>query len=246
MDAGPPTFPILALIPQAASGEGTYRYNFSRFDPPTGKFSELEPIPCLDAMSDRPVSMAIDCTGAAYVQFSLGDLWHISTSAAVCTRLPFSAADQGLRPDLALGFAPSGGGEDLYFVATDKSSVPPSPVFGTLDPGNLTVHRIAPFDAGTPDDTHLGGAPNGPLFAVIGGAIDQVDTSSGAVHLEYDLPASAGPVRSFAFWHGTFYLFRLEPSLTTSVISFTPGSSSIEEVASTPLEVLAAGASLCQ
>jgi hypothetical protein len=247
VEAAAPIFPILALVPTPASGEGTYDYALSPFDPTSGVFAPLEPIPCLKAFGDRAISMAIDCGGQVYIQFARNGLWRVTTSSSNCARTPFNAAAQSLQPDLALGFATNAnGGETLYYVATDTSSVPASPSFGTLDTSDFQAHRIGPFSAGPVAQTHLGGAPDGRLFAVTGNDIDQVDESTGSATLDEPVSASDGPVQAFAFWHGSFYLFRLLPAETTSVVSWTPGESSLASVGSTSRTVVAASASVCQ
>jgi hypothetical protein len=243
-DAGAPVFPILALVPSPASGEGTYDYAFSPFDPETGTFADLEPIPCLAAIGDRPLSMAIDCGGAAYIQFAQSGLWRVTSSASDCGPTRFDAAAQRVLPDLALSFvAGAAGGESLYFVATDTSLVPPSPELGVVDTSTFAVKRVAPFAQGQP---HLAGAPDGRLFAMVGNAIDQVDPSAGNLTLLYQLPASAGPAQAFAFWHGSFYVFRILSNDSTSVVRFTPGEASIANAGKSNWMVLAAAASLCQ
>jgi hypothetical protein len=247
-EAGGRTFPIYALVPTQASGEGTYNYSLSRFDPASATFGALEPIPCLKAFGDLAVSMAVGCDGAAYVQFTRSAVWRVTTSPADCGATSFNPAAQAFDPDLQLAFTRSATaeGETLFFVGTDASQG--AAELGTIDTQALIARRIAPFGFGAADQTHLGGSPGGQLYAVTQGAIDVLDLSTGAgtQAATLPLPTPHWATQTFAFYQGSFYFFDIVPGPeTTSVMRFTIGDKQATHVADTTWTIVAASAPPC-
>ncbi|MCL2448025.1 MAG: hypothetical protein FWD17_03660, partial [Polyangiaceae bacterium] len=145
----------------------------------------------------------------------------------------------------ALGFVGSGGGSGtLYFVALDLSHNPPSPELGVIDTSTYTARRVAPFGAATSGQPILAGTPDGGLFVWLRGGLDQVDTSTGAVTSLGPL-VNVGSADGLAFWGGSLYIFHVLPTFLTSVERFTPGESSVANVAMTNRLIVAAAASPC-
>jgi hypothetical protein len=247
-DAGAGTFPIYALVPTQASGEGTYDYSLSRFDPASATFGPLEPIPCLKAFGDQAISMAVGCDGAAYIEFARSGLWRVTPSPADCAATSFYPQVYGFDADLQLTFArtDTAEGESLFFVGTDGAGVTQ---FGTIDTGSLLGTRIARFGFAAADRTHLGGSPSGQVFAVTPGAIDVLDPSTGAGMQATTLPpppSAHWTTQAFAFYRGSFYFFDIVPGPeTTSVMRFTMGDAQATHVADTNRTVVAASAAPC-
>ena len=86
------------------------------FDPPSAGFDSIGVL-AYPGASGTPFSMAVDRQGIAYVIFSSGQLFRVSTLAANCSPTPF-AMQQGFTT-FGMSFLNRGGPADTLYVATD-------------------------------------------------------------------------------------------------------------------------------
>ena len=65
------------------------------FYPPTVTFTSIGTLVCPARPNETPFSMAVDRKGKAYVVFTDGNLFQVSTSTAACIATPFAVGQLG-------------------------------------------------------------------------------------------------------------------------------------------------------
>ena len=216
------------------------------FDPSTFAFSTIGPIGC---GGGTPNSMAVDHTGIAYVGFSDGRLFRVSTKTGSCLATPFVPG--GFSVKFGMGFVSdsSMGGETLY-IAGFGGSARGSSVLASIDTTTFAVRVVGPFTP-TISDPELTGTGGGDLFAFTelsagGSAIDQIDKATARVVAQAGLPGVVqGGGWAFAFWGGDFYTFTSPQSSGSVVTRFRPTDGSVVSVAKYPEIIVGAGVSTC-
>jgi hypothetical protein len=234
------------------------------FYPPTATFTTIGTINCPALSGDIPFSMAVDHTGVAYVAFTSGALYRVSTRDATCKdtgRIP--PAVGVFQSQFGMGFSANPGVdagdsgdavETLYLAGNPQGLGGMAPmVLGSMDTttfATTTVGVVNPAIYGS----ELTGTGAGQLFGFYeltpGGsaaAIGQIDRTTGQLVSMSNLPGvdiSSG--WAFAFWGGDFYTFTAPDGQDTIVQRFRPSDGSVVQVATTPgLEVVGAGVSTC-
>jgi hypothetical protein len=195
------------------------------FDPAAGTFTPIGPIDCPGSIGS-PFSMAVDREGTAYVVFSNGGLFRVSTKTAACTPTAYDAKANG-NITFGMGFVANVGdgadaGETL-FVAEDRGGVETDGELASLDTSTFVLSAIGDFTPNPPGvpGAELTGTGDGRLYAFSPNQpgsnepsfIAQIDPSSAAilgVDVLPDIVAGAG--WAFGFWGGDFYTFTGTPS----------------------------------
>jgi hypothetical protein len=221
--------------------------NLYSFLPSTEAFTYIGTIEC-PASSGSAFSMAVSRTGTAYVVFSDGELFRVSTATAACAATSFFPGQSGF-PTFGMAFSNDTGdaGETLY-VAGDND---PSEL-ARIDVTNFALTTVGAFE---PPITRaeLTGTGAGDLFAFWEqpdsgpSAIVQIDKANARVTASSPLPGvMQGSGWAFAFWGGDFYLFTAPgPTVTTIVQRYRPSDGSIVEVAKLDDLIVGAGVSTC-
>lgn len=233
------------------------------FYPPTATFTTIGTIMCPDPRGTDPFSMAVDRAGIAYVLFSSGYLYRVSTRTAVCVPTKFVPL-QTVPEQFGMGFSANvdadGGGDagETLYIATDPGGLmgmaEPSSL-GTLDTMAFTATQLAPF-APMIEQPELTGTGAGKLYAFWAAtmasdtAIVEIDKTTSAVTTLTKLPGVYfGAAWAFAFWGGDFYTFTAPggPGSSSIVTRYRPSDGSITQVATTPSgrTIVGAGVSTC-
>jgi len=244
-------------------------YRLHSFHPVTHQFDLIGPLNCPAGSSwpewgnigaATPFSMSIDRQAQAWVLYSSGEIFRVSTQDASCTstgfvpgQLSFKLFGMGFSSDVA------GGDEDTLFISGGDFS----PLLGTLDANNarlgsiqtttMGVTNIGPVPSGeyTPE---LSGNGDGELYGYYPGfssTIVRLDKQTGAALQSWPLPTSSGSVAAWAFanWGGRFYVFLSVGdffSTSAHVYVFDPATGSYDQVLSnTGNVVVGAGVSTC-
>ncbi len=207
-----------------------------------------------------PFSMAVDRTGIAYVLYSDGELFRVSTATAACEATGFEIGQSGFAATFGMGFSQdsTGGGETLY-VASGVGATQPQ--LATINPQTFALRVIGALQPAI-RSAELTGTGAGDLFAFYStdgaalcstncpdSAIGQIDKATGEVTAQSVLLGipQAGPnggAWAFAFWGGDFYTFTA-PSSGTIVHRFDPSDGSIVTVAQRSDLIVGAGVSTC-
>jgi hypothetical protein len=229
------------------------------FYPPTATFVPIGTISCPDPTD--PFSMAVDRTsGLAYVEFSSGNIYRVTTtSPPACSPTSF-VPQQGNYPlTFGMGFAANAVDastpETLYVAGDLGGGVNMGPgVLASVDTTNFGLTQIGQFNP-IISGVELTGTGSGELFAFyqtnggVDSAIGQIDRATAQVIAQANLPGLAmGSDWAFGFWGGDFYLFTAagtQMNPPSNVTRYRPSDGSIVPVAQTNLTIVGAGVSTC-
>lgn len=218
-------------------------------DPSTGKYQLVAKINCPATFGGTPFSMAVNRKGTAFVLYSNGELFRVSTKTGKCEATPFVSGQQGF-DTFGMGFATidQGPAEELYIAATNQSGSSIS-ALGVIDTNTYKVKKIGDFNP-IQTGAELTGTGDGRLFGFVANAagggtkIIQLDKKNATVLAEVKLPSvSLGQGWAFAFWGGKFYMFTSpgSPVLTR----YDPMTGNVEDLFDLPSVVVGAGVSTC-
>lgn len=199
----------------------------------------------------RPFSMAVDRSGRAWVLFSSGEIFWVSTQTTACSLAPWRPGTEGFElfgmsfvSDRAGSSAEtlhiSGGGADNFADAR----------LGAVNPTSLAVNVRGemPF---AENGAELTGNANGELFAYWPGrqsAIARMDKATATEVERWALPPLGSPPSAWAFahWGGKYYVFISTQDGLSQVLRFDPQSGQTETVV--PFlgrRIVGAGVSTC-
>lgn len=183
-----------------------------RFDPPSSTFSALGLIDC-GAGAGSPFSMAVARDGTAWVLYTNGNLFKVSTKDASCA--PSSFQPDASASQFGMGFVSdqAEGKSDTLFVASSQLGQ-----LGKIALDTVTFTPIAPFAVKT--RMELTGTGSGQLFALLAPVATESDSGAWTVA---EISKSSGEILSekrqseigeipqsnfaVAAWGGDFYSF---------------------------------------
>ena len=217
------------------------------FFPPSLQFKTIGKINCPNVGNNTPFSMGVDRKGSAFVVFTNGNLYRVSTLTAACSLTAFKANPMNGFADFGMGFAGDNMGESLYVAGSGT----PSAGLATIDTlTNFAFAFIAQFNP-TLDRTELTGTGDGRLFGWSpnsmgsGSRLAQIDRTNakilGVNKLQIGTPNDAF---AFAFWGGDFWIFTSQGGPTT-VTKYDPVSLKESTATSTNVQIVGAGVSTC-
>ena len=218
------------------------------FYPPAAAFTRIGVISCPAASNASPFSMAVDRSGTAYVVFSDGELFRVSTADASCQATAFQVGQSGF-VTFGMGFAANTAdpGETLY-VASSGTTTSTTSDLASIDTTSLLLTPVGTIPASRPE---LTGNGEGRLFGftsqgnATGSFVDEIDKSTGALIAESPLPTvDQGAGWAFAWWGSDFWLFT-SPGTGTTVTRFRPSDGSVTVVAQIDSVIVGAGVSTC-
>jgi hypothetical protein len=223
-----------------------------RFDPKALAFKLIGVLQCPDPLG-TPYSMSVDRTGTAWVVFTDGTLYKVSTTTAKCTATKFVPGQHGFTT-FGMGFSANGSGsqQETLFVTDSPYTTGVTTVKGlaSIDTTTLTLTPIGMYDkldaraemTGT-GDGHLFGAFEGTPYVVA-----EIDKTN--AHIVSEAPQTSvnyAPDSSslaFAFWGGDFWLF-VGPGTYTDVFQYRPSTKTTTKVVTEQFEIVGAGVSTC-
>jgi len=205
-----------------------------RFYPETLKFVKVGTLGCETGAGT--FSMAIDRRGKAWVEFTDGRIFGVSTSDASCKATAFMPGQTGFT-NFGMGYAKNGdsaNGETLYLSGD---------ALGSLDTKTFEITFLGSLTYGRTELTSLDTALY--AFSPTSGVIADLNKANGATNKVYRTSAiNADAAFAFAQWGGDFYVFT---GNTTSVVTryspFTDDSTVV--VPDTGMLIVGAGSSTC-
>ncbi len=252
-------FPDVGVVDCQDAGI-TYIYVISasndllRFNPQDLSFATIGTIECPNVGSATPFSMAVDRQGVAYVVFSDGQLFRVSTLTASCKATGFVAGQSGFAPTFGMGFSANENdpGETLFVSGASFDDAGTISTLGTIDTSTFELTVVGQYtqDIGNPE---LTGTKDSRLFGFGPGVPDthlaEIEKSTAKIKSDVliQLGQSMNSAWAFAFWGGDFYFFTQDDQGTTVVNRYTPGG----PTAATPvnqidnLVIVGAGVSTC-
>jgi hypothetical protein len=249
IDARPPVDANRSDCPDAAAtlvylvGDDNELYSFY---PPQQEYRLIGRINCPSAAN--PFSMAVDRAGVAYVLYSDGELFRVSTRNASCSRTIFEPNQLGIST-FGMGFSSDRGGpaETLFVASTAENGSPPG--LATIDIANR--FRLQLRSEFVPSRAELTGTGDGRLYAYYAddqgtdSFIGEISKQSGEVLAEKRLVGiSQGTAWAFAFWGGDFYTFS-GIDASSRVTRYRPGDDTVVPYGNVPARIVGAGVSTC-
>ena len=227
------------------------------FYPPDLAFTRVGTLACPTSTTGAtPFSMTVDRKGIAYVVFTNGDLFRVSTATAACATTTFTHGQHGFTT-FGMGYAANTNdpGETLFVAQNDlgiAGSGSASGGLGMIDTATMSLEFIGPFFPRiTPPE--LTGTADGRLFAwtpdpspsTNGSHLYEIDKGTSKVLAENRL-AVGSPNNAFAFahWGGQFWIFTGTGGPST-VTRFDPSTNNEADVATLGQTIVGAGVSTC-
>lgn len=215
------------------------------FYPPTLAFTKIGVISCPGAGQTTPFSMAVDRQGLAYIVFTDGRLYNVSTATATCKSTSFQVGQHGF-VTFGMGFSGDQNGESLYVSQSGN----PSMGLATIDTTSLVLGFINPFNPSLPRG-ELTGTGDGKLFAFwpnstgSGSHIAQIDPLTANVTGENNLQVGeSNDAFAFAYWGGDFWIFTA-PGGPSTVTRYDPQAQTETKATTLPSTIVGAGVSTC-
>ncbi len=238
-------------------------YHLLSFDPSGDKnvFSLIGTLSCpagqaLDGSGPAtPFSMSVDRSGRAWVLYSSGELFFVSTKDASCTPTSFAPQQKGF-DNFGMGFVSdaAGGMTETLFLAGGPYANLNTGSLGTLDAASLTVTKIGALQLGGQDRPELTGTGNAELYGYFPGSgafVAKIDKTTGKNLQTWTLSKMQGMPQDWAFaqWGGRFYIFvtlNKNNMLTSHVFYLDPVLGTTTEVTpNATYKIVGAGVSTC-
>lgn len=196
------------------------------FAPDTLKTTLIGKLACPGAVGS-PFSMSVDRTATAWVLYTDGALYEVSTLDAACKKTAFVPGQQKF-DSFGMGFsadAPGAVSEQLYVAGGGKNGFSAGPnKLATIDIKTFqlsVVGLLNPVGSG-PD---LSGNGNGELWGFFAStqppSVRQIDKTTAVTGKAFLLPgAEFSGIGSWAFasWGGDFYLFSRNSKQTSTAV----------------------------
>ena len=209
-----------------------------------------------------PFSMGIDRNAQAWVLYTSGEIFNVSTADATCTQKTSYTPGQNGMELFGMGFVTdqSGGNTEHLYLGGGDVMATPGGKLANLDPASPTTATQTgnlPNDGEySPELTGTGAAEFFGFFPGISTAfVVQLDKTSGAeIGSKYNIPGGLGDTVAawaFAQWGGYFYIFvttqdSVSGATNSKVISIDKMTGTVKtEGQNLPYEVVGAGVSTC-
>ncbi len=205
-----------------------------------------------------PFSMSVDRNALAWVLYSSGEMFHVSTENASCSATSFATSQQGFEL-FGMGFVSDSASSDseTLFIAGGSAGSPSPGDLGVLDTAAMTVSHSGALPNGE-FGPELSGTGEGKLFGYYPSSsnsyVGEMDKTSGANTKQLPLEALSGAATAWAFAHygGKVYIFIttddgvLFPNPISRVLELDLASGDERTViAESELAVVGAGVSTC-
>ena len=222
------------------------------YDPAAAKFAKIGELNC-PAGSETPNSMAVDRSGTAWVNFSEGSLFKVSTADASCQATTYQK-QQGGFVRFGMAFATDSATSDketLYVVGIEGTDGGKG--LGKIDLTSMTLTKIGDFSGDLQGQgAELTGTGDGRLYGFFttqpSATLAQIDKGTGATSGETPLDGvNTGTAWAFSFWGGDFWFYTSsgEPSTVTRKQTSTDGSLSTAVPDVGGFRIVGAGVSTC-
>lgn len=223
------------------------------FAPDKAAFTKIGRLDC-PAGGATPNSMAVDREGTAWVNFSDGSLFKVSTADASCQATTYEKGQGGLRR-LGMAFATTSAtsqDETLYVVGIE--GINGGKGLSKIDLGTMKLTKLGEFSGALAGQgAELTGTGDGRLFGFFttqpNATLAEIDKSSGATSGDSSLSGvNTGNAWAFSFWGGDFWFYTstgIAPSMVTRKQSSTDGRITTTKQDVGGFRIVGAGVSTC-
>lgn len=234
-------------------------YALFSFDPRTLQFTPVGNLNCPAGPAwpefrqgeGRPFSMAVDRAGRAWVLFSSGEIFWVSTQTTRCLLAPWRPGTEGFEL-FGMSFVSNqaGGSAETLFISGGRAEDFSNANLGAINPSSLDIDVRGQMPRAE-NGAELTGNANGELFAYWPGrqsAIARMDKATATEVERWDLPPlGSGPSAwAFAHWGGKYYVFISTQDGLSQVLRFDPTTGRTETVVPfVGRRIVGAGVSTC-
>lgn len=225
------------------------------FTPNTATFQRIGPLECPTNGLATPNSMAIDREGTAWVNFSDGSLFKVSTANASCSSTSFQPNQSGF---LRFGMAFATNGEDstdeTLYVSGLGGGGGGGLGLGKIDLDTMTLTVLGDYTGNLAGQgAELTGTGDGHLYGFFTtqpfATLAEIDRSNGATSNDQALDGvQTGSAWAFSFWGGDFWFYTSEgtsPSRVTRLATSGSGDISVVKGDVGGFRIVGAGVSTC-
>ncbi|HSO35287.1 MAG TPA: hypothetical protein VLT33_22315 [Labilithrix sp.] len=223
------------------------------FKPDTTTFTLIGTLSCPSGGA-TPNSMAVDRSGTAWVNFSDGGLFKVSTGDASCQATAFEKNQSGFQR-FGMAFATNSAtsqDETLYVVGIE--GVNGGKGLAKIDLGTMKLTTIGDFSGSLRGQgAELTGTGDGRLYGFFTTEPDAtlalINKATGATSADQDLNGvNTGQAWAFSFWGGDFWFYTSPgavPSTVTRKQASSDGSLSVAKQDVGGFRIVGAGVSTC-
>lgn len=232
-------------------------YRLHSFDPRTEDFALIGNLDCPAGPSwpefrngeGRPFSMAVDRAGRAWVLFSSGEIFWVSTQTTECSQTIWRPGTEGFELfGMAFVSDRAGSSAETLFVSGGNAENFAQARLAAIDDESLVITargNMPPAENGA----ELTGDANGDLYAYWPGFVSGVarlNKDAATIDQFWNLPPSEPSAWAFAHWGGKFYIFISTRDGRSQVLRLDPETGLVEVVvAETGRRIVGAGVSTC-
>ncbi len=222
------------------------------FQPNKLAFKRIGTLNC--PSSDTPNSMAVDRSGTAWVNYSDGNLFKVSTADASCQKTSFQPNQSGF-VKFGMAFATNGAGstdETLYVCGID--GINGGKGLAKIDLGTMKLTTLGDF-SGTlrGKGAELTGTGDGRLYGFFttqpNATLAQIDEGTAASSGNKDLNGvNTGLAWAFSFWGGDFWFYTSDGISASKVTRLKTSSDNSIATAQSDVggfRIVGAGVSTC-
>ena len=198
------------------------------FQPNIGRFTKIGRLSCPVSSADvTPNSMAIDRQGVAWVNYTDGTLFKVSTADASCQATDFVPGQAGFSK-MGMAFSTKGSKktkETLYIVGLDSNDSKVGKGLGVIDLETMKLTMLGDFsDELKGLGAELTGTGDGKLFGFFttkpNASLAQINGANGATTNTTTLPnVDTGESWAFSFWGGDFWFYTSPNGSTSSKVT---------------------------
>jgi len=230
------------------------------FNPPSATFNKVGHLDCPAAGLATPNSMAIDRSGNAWVNYSDGSLFKVSTLNASCAATSFAKGQNSQFIRFGMAFATNGADttDETLFIAGIQDTTPGSPStggkgLGTIDLTTMKLTMLGDFSGKlTGQGAELTGTGDGRLFGFFTtnpATLAEIDKAKGGTSADKSLDGvSTGTAWAFSFWGGDFYFYTssgISPSKVTKLATSGNNELTVVKQDVGSFRIVGAGVSTC-
>lgn len=225
------------------------------FTPNTMTFTKVGRLKCPTSGLATPNSMAIDRSGTAWINYTDGSLFKVSTKDASCAATGFEPGQGGFLK-FGMAFATNGASttEETLYIAGLEFLAGGGKGFGKIDLKTMKVTMLGDYSGDLAGQgAELTGTGDGRLFGFFTTApyatLAEIDKSKGATSRDKSLEGvSTGNAWAFSFWGGDFWFYTSDGVSPSQVTQLKASGNSEIAVAKKDVggfRIVGAGVSTC-
>ncbi|OJY30612.1 MAG: hypothetical protein BGO98_28305 [Myxococcales bacterium 68-20] len=225
------------------------------FTPNTTTFQLIGRLECPTNGLATPNSMAIDRQGIAWVNYSDGSLFKVSTADASCSATTFAPNQHGfLRFGMAFATNSENSTDETLYISGLELSGSNGKGLGKIDLQTMKITMLGDYSGDlTGKGAELTGTGDGHLFGFFttqpNATLAEIDRANGSTSNDKSLDGvNTGNAWAFSFWGGDFWFYTsdgVNPSRVTRLETSASGAISVAKSDVGGFRIVGAGVSTC-